>query len=87
MYISSPSSDVLKFDNSYSLIRSKEVFYSVKVMPPDTDICSSQKTTPTQTEATPLNPENSTSEDDLRTNKPEQETGLTTGDQEAPQAL
>ena len=86
MYVSL-SSDVLKFDNSYSWTRSKEVFYSVKMMPPDTDICSSQKTTPTQTEAAPLNPESSPSEEGLRTtsnDKPEIETGLTMEDQEAP---
>ena len=36
---SSPSSaDVLKFDNSYSWTRPKEVFYSVKVLPPDTEL-------------------------------------------------
>ena len=29
------SSDVLKFDNSHSWTRSKEVYYSVKVLPPD----------------------------------------------------
>lgn len=27
--------DILKFDNSYSWARSKEVFYSVKLLPPD----------------------------------------------------
>ena len=27
----------MKFDNSYSWTRSKEVFFSVKVLPPDTD--------------------------------------------------
>ena len=42
--------DVLKFDNSYSLIRSKEVFYSVKVMPPESEL---SETTPLETEATP----------------------------------
>ncbi len=31
------SSDILKFDNSRSWARSKEVFYSVKVLPPDTN--------------------------------------------------
>ena len=30
--------DVLKFDNSYSWTRPKEVFYSVKVLPPDTEL-------------------------------------------------
>jgi len=29
---------VLKFDNSYSWTRQKEVFYSVKVLPPDTEL-------------------------------------------------
>jgi len=32
------SVDVLKFDNSYSWTRQKEVFYSVKVLPPDTEL-------------------------------------------------
>ena len=30
------ASDVLKFDNSYSWTRSKEIFYSVKLLPPGT---------------------------------------------------
>ena len=30
--------DVMKFDNSYSWTRSKEVFYSVKLLPPDTEL-------------------------------------------------
>ena len=34
----SSSADVLKFDNSYSWTRPKEVFYSVKVLPPDTEL-------------------------------------------------
>ena len=29
--------DELKFDNTYSWTRSKELFYSVKVLPPDTE--------------------------------------------------
>ena len=29
---------MLKFDNSYSWTRPKEVFYSVKVLPPDTEL-------------------------------------------------
>ena len=29
---------MLKFDNSYSWTRQKEVFYSVKVLPPDTEL-------------------------------------------------
>ena len=40
--------DVLKFDNSYSWIHSKEVYYSVKVLPPN-ELCGSHETTPTQT--------------------------------------
>ena len=40
--------DVLKFDNTYSWTRSKEVLYSVKMLPPESD-----GTTPTDTEATP----------------------------------
>ena len=44
-----PVLDVLKFDNSYSWARSKEVFYSVKILAPDTDICSPRETTPPQT--------------------------------------
>ena len=28
--------DVFKFDNSYSFFRAKEVFYSIKILPPDT---------------------------------------------------
>ena len=40
------TTDVLKFDNS-SLIHSKELFYLVMVIPPESD------TTPLETEATP----------------------------------
>ena len=32
-------SDVLRFDNTYSWTHSKELYYLVRVMPPDTDIC------------------------------------------------
>lgn len=32
---SSPFADVLKFDNTYSWTRSKEVFFSIKVLPPN----------------------------------------------------
>ena len=39
------SLDVLKFDNSYSWTRSKEVFYSVKVLPPNSEL---SEATPTQ---------------------------------------
>ena len=28
----------MKFDNSYSWTRAKEVFYSVKLLPPDTEL-------------------------------------------------
>ena len=30
--------DVMKFDNSHSRVRSKEVFYSIKVTPPQAEI-------------------------------------------------
>ncbi len=43
--------DLLKFDNTYSWTRSKEVFYSVKVVPPETEL---PEITPSQTEATPI---------------------------------
>ena len=36
--LSSPS-DVLRFDNTYSWTRTKEVKYSARVLPPDTEIC------------------------------------------------
>ena len=42
-----PTKDVMKFDNSHARIRSKEVFYSVKVIPTQPEI------TPLMTEATP----------------------------------
>lgn len=45
--ISSPA-DVLKFDNSYSWWHCKQIFYSVKLLPPE-----QSKTTPTEPEATP----------------------------------
>ena len=35
----------MKFDNSYSWTRSKEVFYSVKLLPPDTELNVPQVTT------------------------------------------
>ena len=39
LFLPPPSpADVLKFDNSYSWTRPKEVFYSVKVLPPDTEL-------------------------------------------------
>ena len=34
----------MKFDNSYSWTRSKEVFYSVKLLPPDTELNVPQAT-------------------------------------------
>ena len=37
---------MLKFDNSYSWTRSKEVFYSVKMVPPESELT---ETTPTET--------------------------------------
>ena len=36
--LSSPS-DVLRFDNTYSWTRTKEVKYSARVLPPYTEIC------------------------------------------------
>ena len=39
------SLDVLKFDNSYSWTRSKEVFYFVKILPPNSEL---SEATPTQ---------------------------------------
>ena len=35
--------DVLRFDNTYSWTRSKELFYSVRVLPPDTEICDQEE--------------------------------------------
>ena len=32
------STDVLKFDNSYSWTRAKEVLYAVKILPPNSEI-------------------------------------------------
>ena len=57
-----PTLDTLKFDNSYSWIHSKEIFYCVRMLPPaDTDVCRStphagntpiqDETEPTQNEA------------------------------------
>ena len=47
--------DVLKFENSYSWTRSKEIFYSVKVLPPESELSEATpldaKATPTQTAA------------------------------------
>ena len=40
--------DLLKFENSYSWTRSKEIFYSVKVLPPESEL---SEATPTQTAA------------------------------------
>ena len=45
--------DVLKFDNSHGWIRSKEVFYLVTVIPPESDA------TPLETKATPTQSEDS----------------------------
>ena len=52
VYIYYKNKDVLKFDNS-SLIHSKELFYLVMVIPPESD------TTPLETEATPTQTEDS----------------------------
>ena len=35
--------DVLRFDNTYSWTRSKELFYTVRVLPPDTEICDQEE--------------------------------------------
>jgi len=32
--------DVVRFDNTYSWTRAKEVYYSVQLLPPDTKICN-----------------------------------------------
>lgn len=50
--------DLLKFDNTYSWVRSKEVFYSVKVVPPESEL---SEATPTKTEATPIQTNDSSS--------------------------
>jgi hypothetical protein len=51
----SPGDYVLKFENSYSWTRSKEIFYSVKVLPPESELSEATpldaKATPTQTAA------------------------------------
>jgi hypothetical protein len=49
----SPGEYVLKFDNSHGWIRSKEVFYLVTVIPPESDA------TPLETKATPTQSEDS----------------------------
>ena len=32
--------DVIRLDNTYSWTRAKEVFYSIKLLLPDTEICN-----------------------------------------------
>jgi len=34
--------DVVRFDNTYSWTKAKEVFYSVQLLPPDTEICDTR---------------------------------------------
>ena len=38
MYALSLFIDVVRFDNTYSWTKAKEVFYSVQLLPPDTEI-------------------------------------------------
>ena len=45
--------DVLKFDNSYSWTRSKEIFYSVKVLPPGDAECNEPTIASTREPLTP----------------------------------
>ena len=35
--------DVLRFDNTYSWTRSKELFYTIRVLPPDTELVCEQE--------------------------------------------
>ena len=42
------SPDVLRFDNTYSWTRSKEVFYTSELLPPDTILSEDHQTTPIQ---------------------------------------
>ena len=37
--------DVLRFDNTYSWTRSKELFYTVRVLPPDTELSENDQKT------------------------------------------
>ena len=34
---------MLRFDNTYSWTRTKELFYTVMVLPPDTELCERQE--------------------------------------------
>ena len=38
-FIASIFADVVRFDNTYSWTKAKEVYYSVQLLPPDTEIC------------------------------------------------
>ena len=55
---SSLTTDILRFDNSRSWTHSKKVFYSVKVMPPESE-SELPETTPLETEATPTQTDSS----------------------------
>ena len=34
---------MLRFDNTYSWTRSKELFYTIRVLPPDTELCEQEE--------------------------------------------
>ena len=34
---------MLRFDNTYSWTRTKELFYTVRVLPPDTELCEREE--------------------------------------------
>ena len=63
--------DELKFDNVYSWTRSKELFYSVKVVSPDTEALDSAVPGP------PLDLPSNGSQDSDASIEPDLETGLT----------
>ena len=76
----------MKFDNSYSWTRSKEVFYAMKVLPPDTELGDPNEATPTpQTTHSNSSSEGQSSElaggtssTGITTQEQEMRTGLTT---------
>ena len=35
--------DVLKFDNTHSWTRARELFYTIRVLPPDTELCEREE--------------------------------------------
>ena len=43
MYALSLFIDVVRFDNTYSWTKAKEVFYSVQLLPPDTEIWDTRR--------------------------------------------